>query len=188
MVSLIVSLLVGSHGKLCGAVLVEAEPLRCPCLLAFHCRRHGLPVWHRLRYNGNTSTRGNDQSRACDKSHPLEKESLVSSPDISGIINDSLYSEKTLFVLSAESGKGRSQVQDMLLKTWQGAKTSTTPHVRDLSLVRVSFPWSEHPAHMLYTSLMEVRDITEWETIVGNALHNQRNRDITTNLTLTHKS
>ena len=28
---------------------------------------------------------------------------------------------------------------------------------------------------------MEVRDITEWETIVGNALHNQRNRDITTN-------
>ncbi len=112
----------------------------------------------------------------------------MSSPDISGIINDSLYSEKTLFVLSAESGKGRSQVQDMLLKTWQGAKTSTTPHVRDLSLVRVSFPWSEHPAHMLYTSLMEVRDITEWETIVGNALHNQRNRDITTNLTLTHKS
>jgi len=180
MVSLTVSFLVGSYGKLCGAVLVEAEPLRCSCLLAFHRRVHGLPMGHRLRYNGNTSPRGNDRSRACDKSHPLERESLVSSPDISDIINDSLYSEKTLFVLSAESGKGRSQVQDMLLKTWQGAKTSTTPHVRDLSLVRVSFPWSEHPAHMLYTSLMEVRDIPEWETIVDNALRYQRDRTITT--------
>src|SRR5436190_17685313 len=75
MVSLTVSLLVGSHGKLGGAVLVEAEPLRCPCLLTFHRRVHGLPMWHRLRYNGNTSTRGNDQSRACDKSNTLEKES-----------------------------------------------------------------------------------------------------------------
>jgi hypothetical protein len=140
-------------------------------------------VWHRLRYNGNTSTRSNDQSRACDKSNPLEKESLVSSPDISGIINDSLYSEKTLFVLSAQNREGRSQVQDMLLKIWQGAKTSTTPHVRDLSLVRASFPWSEHPAHMLYTSLMEVRDIPEWEGIVGNALRYEyeRDRNISTN-------
>ncbi len=91
-------------------------------------------------------------------------------PDIRSIVNDSLFSEQSLFVLSAGSNKGRNRVQDLLLKTWQQVQQdSTTPHVRDLALVRLSFPWSEHPAHALYTSIIELRDLDAWETIVGQA-------------------
>src|SRR6266571_3534689 len=111
----------------------------------------GLPVWHRLRYNGNTSTRGNDRSRACDKSHPLERESLVSSPDISDIINDSLYSEKTLFVLpcrerqGTEPGAGHAP-QDLARRKDKHHAACAGPLSREsqLSLVGTSGP------HALY--------------------------------------
>src|SRR2546429_3418878 len=88
-----------------------------------------------------------------------------------GIINDSLYSDKALFVLSAKTREECNQMHDLLTTTWQRAQSSgDTPHVRDLATVRLNFPWSEHPTHALFTSLMEVRDIVEWETIVGDAL------------------
>ncbi len=107
------------------------------------------------------------------------------SPDIRSIINNSLFSEKSFFILSTSRSEGRSLEQDLLLKTWQQAQKNTTmPHVRDLALVRLSFPWSEHPAHVLYTSIMELRDLDEWEKIVGQAfslLYDKDIRDVTTN-------
>ncbi len=103
-------------------------------------------------------------------------------PDIRGIIADSLYSEQSLFVLSASLHEGRSLVQNLLVEMWQQAqKHTTTPHVRDLSIVRLSFPWSEHPAHMLVTSIMELRDLSSWEAILRNTLYEGAQfRDVTT--------
>ena len=109
----------------------------------------------------------------------------MSSSTIRKIITDSLFSEQSLFLLSAKNGKGRNPVQDLLLKTWQQAQQdTTTPHVRDLALVHLSFPWSERPAHALYTNIFELRNLDEWETIVGQAfslLYDKDIRDVTTN-------
>jgi hypothetical protein len=106
------------------------------------------------------------------QSKQRKKKSKVFSPDISDITNDSLYSEKTLFVLSAHSGEVNSQVQDLLTTSWQHAQKSTKPHVRDLAIVRGSFPWSgEHPAHTLFVSIMELRDLAFWEAILRNTLY-----------------
>ena len=109
----------------------------------------------------------------------------MSPHDMRGIINDSLYSDKALFILSAKTREECGHVHESLTTTWQRAQSDrTTPRVRDLSIVRLGFPWSEHPAHTLYTSIMEVRDIPEWEAIVGNALRpfgDGKSRDVTTN-------
>ncbi len=106
----------------------------------------------------------------------------MSSPDIRRIITDSLFSEQSLFLLSAESKQRRNS---LLLKMWQQAQQdTTTPHVRDLALVHLSFPWSERPAHALYTSMVELRNLDEWETMVGQAfslLYDKDIRDVTTN-------
>lgn len=108
----------------------------------------------------------------------------MSSPDIADIINDSLYSDKALFVLSANEGEAIRQVHELLINAWDQAQSNTTtPHVRNLSMRRVGFPWLEHPPHALYTNIMEVRDIREWEAIVGNALLSlyEKDRNISPN-------
>ncbi len=166
-----------------GAVLVEAEPLRCPCLLAFHRRMQACPCGTGYGTMGTRQPVATTGAALATRAIRWKGRAWCLHPISLTVSMIRCTARKPCSCFRAESGKGRSQVQDMLLKTWQGAKTSTTPHVRDLSLVRVSFPWSEHPAHMLYTSLMEVRDIPEWEGIVGNALRYEyeRDRNISTN-------
>ena len=106
----------------------------------------------------------------------------MSLPNISSIINDSLYGDDALFVLSASSHEERGLVQDLLREAWQRAqRDQSIPHVRDLSIVRISFPWSEHPAHSLYTSIIELRELSEWEMLLLKALRDGRSRDVTTN-------
>jgi hypothetical protein len=40
-------------------------------------------------------------------------------------------------------------------------------------------PWSEHPAHALFTSVIERRDLLEWKALVENALRERKSRDVT---------
>jgi hypothetical protein len=111
----------------------------------------------------------------------------LSKEAIHEIIKNSLFTNQSLFILSTQTKQDSMRVQDLLMKLWQQAQSEKT-RVRDLSTIRLGFPWAEHPAHAFFTSIFEQRDLPEWTELLENAFREVNTldfhmsyKDLTTN-------
>ena len=111
-----------------------------------------------------------------------KKGELASEQDIQHIIRNALYQDKALFVLSAHSRDQQNAVLERLSKAWQDAqRAGKQAHIKDLSIVSLTFPWAEHPAHALFTSAIELWNPLELEGMLQRALSVQDRFKVTEN-------
>ena len=91
---------------------------------------------------------------------------------ITALITESLSTAKPLFVWSAWPSSDLERVATMRDTAW--SKRAKQSSVNDLAVVSLRFPWSEHPAHALFASVLEQWGLADLEKMLSQALFNQR--------------